>query len=409
MLLFTRRPNRGSTIRTGTARRFSGWLTLPVLTAGIAGCGIGVTPPETTSAPEGSALPAQTAAADAPAGAIDEDGPSPRANENPGIMVTPAGGGGVVVGDPLEGGRAGAAGPAVAPVAATAVAQATAPAATPEQAAGAPQERRRSKKGREEDEEEAAPVAAAAAPAATPAAAVIPGLGSEPGDEPPPDARPNLQNTSPGAPAGATAEDGSGFQTKRQEAEADAARSAAAAADAAARAEASATAAEDGRVEDVDSVPATVQPNSNASLERGLGGGRKGKEEDGDESFAPGVAAGQPAGEIAIKRGSADEVTESFFSLLAAGQVEKVVPLIAGRATGVLGRLRDGTATPEEIEELKGLAMVRQQENSRPKGGMHRLLTFRADKKMLLVEAEQKEENSTVVKLDIRDAPRRRK
>ena len=75
----------------------------------------------------------------------------------------------------------------------------------------------------------------------------------------------------------------------------------------------------------------------------------------------------------------------------------------------MLGRLRDGTATPEEIEELKGLALVRQQENSRPKGGTHRLITFRADKKMLLVEAEQKEENCSVVKLDIRDAPRRRK
>jgi len=380
-----------------------------MLAAGIAGCGIGAAPaPETTSAPEGSALPAQTAATDAPAGATDEDGPSPRANENPGILVTPAGGGGIVVGDPLEGGRAGAAGPAVAPVAATAVAQATAPAATPEQAAAAPQERRRSKKGREEEEEEAAPVAAAAAPAATPVVPVIPGLGSEPGDEPPPNARPNLQTSPAGAPAGATAEDGSGFLSKRQEAEADAAR-AAAAADAAARSEAAATAAEDGRVEDVDSPPATAQGNSNASLERGFGGGRKGKDEDGNESFAPGVAPGQPGGEIAIKRGSAEEVTETFFSLIAAGQVEKVAPLIGGRATGLLGRLRDGTATPEEIEELKGLAMVRQQENSRPKGGMHRLLTFRADKKMMLVEAEQKEEDSAVVKLDIRDAPRRRK
>lgn len=384
MLFQKRRPNRGSRAKARTLRQISGWLATSILVAEIAGCGISGTS-GTTGTPEGAATTAETTAVG--------DEPSARPNENPGIMVTPAGGGGIVVGDPLEGDRGAIAAPAAVP----ATAQAAPPTAVPEQRAAASGQPGRSKKGRDEDEAEAAATAAGSPTPQVPGRA----FGElEEGDGSPPAAQAATGEPSPRPLVGAVAEENGAlgqpngaFRGKREEAEADAARAAA---------------AEDGRVEDVDGPPATQPNNPNAGFDRGAGR-RERDGEDGDGRITPGVAGGQPGAEIEIKRGSAEEVTETFFSLVAAGEIEKVAPLIAGRATGVLGKLRDGTATPEEVEELKGLAAVRQQENNRPKGGTHRLLTFRADKKMLLVEAEQKEADCCVVKLDIREAPRRRK
>jgi hypothetical protein len=299
-------------------------------------------------------------------------------------MVTPAGGGGIVVGDPLEGGKAGA---VAAPVqlnqahpeddpnaVATPAAAEAAPPERPGQAQMTRKKKDKKDKDGDGDEEEIVP---------QPTVAAAQGL--EPGDE----AFPTTPDQG-GAPLrfGVTAadDDKGGFPTNREAAAVEAARAAA-----------NGTHADD----------VAASPND-PNAARGRGHGRR---DDGDEDFPAGATAadagdGQATAPTEIKRGSAEEVTNTFLSLIAAGEIEKAAPLIAGRATGLLAKLRDGTITPEALEELKAAAAVRQQQNNRPKGGTHRLITFRADKKMLVVEAEQKDADCCVVKLDVRDAPR---
>jgi hypothetical protein len=101
---------------------------------------------------------------------------------------------------------------------------------------------------------------------------------------------------------------------------------------------------------------------------------------DGDEAFPTAAGAeGQPA-TIEIKRGSAEEVTTTFLALVAAGDMEQAATLIAGRATGLLAKIRDGKATPEELEELKQAAVERGQMTSRPKGGNHMQFSVRGER-----------------------------
>lgn len=298
-------------------------------------------------------------------------------------MVTPAGGGGVVVGDPFDAGRAAPAG------------------GEPERAGRMP-----------DDGVDEAPAVAVPTPAPTrtpkPVATARPRIAadaSDDGDEG--DAPLANQAVEPGDEAlpprvGALTADKGGFAnprpgfSNREQAEAEAIRS------------------RPGIIvgdEDVDAPPAgsappviPVRPNVGLA-------GRGGVFPDSGEDFPDSADGGfgvQPAGSIEIKRGSADEVATTFLSLIAAGDLERATPLISGRATGLLARLRDGTATPEQIDELKAAAAARQQENSRSKGGTVKLITYRADKKMILLEAEQKDEDCSVVKLDLRPAPRRR-
>jgi hypothetical protein len=372
----------GTRTDLGVIRRLSGWLAMSIVATGVAGCGMGGTSAktETAAAPEGSALPANVAATDEPEAAR---------GGNPGIMVTPAGAGGIVVGDPLEGGKAGAVAAPAQPIqrhdeddpntVATPAPAEAAPSERPGQAQMTRKKKDKKDKDGDGDEEEIVP---------QPTVAASEGL--EPGDESFPTAPQNVQG---GAPLrfGATAadDDKGGFPTNREAAAAEAARAAA-----------NGTHADD-----------VAAPPNDPNAARGRG---HGKREDGDEDFPAGATAadagdGQATAPTEIKRGSAEEVTNTFLSLIAAGEIEKAAPLIAGRATGLLAKLRDGTATPEELEELKTAAAVRQQENNRPKGGRHRLITFRADKKMLVVEAEQKDADCCVVKLDVRDASRRGK
>lgn len=368
-----------SRITIGTSRSIGAAAGATWIAIAIAGCGIGGS----------SGTPDAASAEEAQTGEAASGG----ATASPGIMVTPAAGGGVVVGDPLDAGAGRAAPPArddeeLPPDRAgrvvedkggdpPAVAATTpAPQARPGQFVGDARADRYEDDGPVND-----------APLANQAATQV----ADPGDEPPPR-------------VGALAEDKGGFAnpplgfSNREQAEADAARN------------------RPGAVvgeEDVDAPPAAARAGAanpvgpNAALE-----GRVGRFEDGDEGFPRGGGGGagiQPAGSIEIKRGSADEVATTFLSLIAAGDLERAKPLIAGRATGLLAKLRDGTATPEQINELTAAAAARQQENSRSKGGTLKLITYRADKKMLLLEADQKEDaDCSVVKLDIRNAPRRR-
>ncbi|MBL8849650.1 MAG: hypothetical protein JNG89_08195, partial [Planctomycetaceae bacterium] len=124
--------------------------------------------------------------------------------------------------------------------------------------------------------------------------------------------------------------------------------------------------------------------------------------------FAPGVAGeqGQPA-TIEIKRASAEEVTTTFLALLAAGDMEQAVTLISGRATGILAKLREGTASDEDVQRLQEAA-ASTDKTSRPKGGSHVQFSVRSEKTILLIEADQKEEGSSIVKMEVRDTPRKR-
>jgi hypothetical protein len=124
--------------------------------------------------------------------------------------------------------------------------------------------------------------------------------------------------------------------------------------------------------------------------------------------FGPGLGGqpGQPA-TIEIKRGTAEEVTTTFLALLAVGDMEQAVTLIGGRATGILAKLREGTASEEDIQQLQEAAASHEM-SGRPKGGNRVQYSVRSEKTILLIEADQKEEGSSILKLEVRDAPRQR-
>ena len=100
----------------------------------------------------------------------------------------------------------------------------------------------------------------------------------------------------------------------------------------------------------------------------------------------------------------------SFLNLVAAGDMERARTLIGGRAAGLLVKFRDDKMPEEELAELQTLVASRQEVNSRPKGGRHMQFTYStSEDKMILLEAEHKEGDSSVVKLELRPAPRRRR
>lgn len=142
--------------------------------------------------------------------------------------------------------------------------------------------------------------------------------------------------------------------------------------------------------------------------------GAKGPEEFGRVLDADGGLPGGPGGvganaPVEVKRNTAEEVTNSFLALVAAGDLEQAKTLIGGRPTGLLGRLREGTASDKELEDLREVAAASGQMTGRPKGGSRMQFSVRSDKTVLLIEADQKEEGSSVLKLDMREAPRKRR
>lgn len=110
---------------------------------------------------------------------------------------------------------------------------------------------------------------------------------------------------------------------------------------------------------------------------------------------------------IEIKRSTAEEVTTTFLALLAIGDLEQAKTLISGRATGLLAKLREGTASDEDVAQLQEVAAAHEL-TSRPKGGNHVQFSARSEKTILLIEADSKEEGSSIMKLEVREVPRRR-
>lgn len=155
-----------------------------------------------------------------------------------------------------------------------------------------------------------------------------------------------------------------------------------------------------------------VIPGTNANVpgllrrQGGLGADKGG---DDDGAGVRAAAVRDANGQIVINRDSADDVAASFLDLLAAGDMERAKTLIASNARGLLVKLRDDKLTAEAVQELQAVAASRQEINSRPKGGRNMQYTYRADPKMILLEARQKEGDSSVVKMELRKAPRQRR
>lgn len=359
------------------------WTAVVLLTATVVGCGTGS--PENIPNPAPSPVATDPAAigtgpavpvAMPPGGAavppVESAAAAAAAPGGPGIIPTPAGGGGIVVGDPLEAGddRPGPRVPAI---------DAANPAALPPGGALPP--------GRDPFSPPAGgsgnnpAVANNGAPIANPGLApdrfLNGGNREEDVDDP------------PGAGAGATRDFPGAPRRKKDR-------------------------------DDDDGSPANpaAAPFGVAAGGPNRPFGAKGPEEFGrvldEDGDLPGGRPGGPGGEganapVEVKRSTAEEVTTSFLALIAAGDLEQAKTLIGGRATGLLAKLRDGTASDEEVADLREVAAARGQMTSRPKGGTHMQFSVRSDKTVLLIEADQKEEGSSVLKLDMRAAPRKRR
>lgn len=134
--------------------------------------------------------------------------------------------------------------------------------------------------------------------------------------------------------------------------------------------------------------------------------GRNGRGEDGDEEGFS-VAGGANGAPAAIQRGTAEEVTKSFLALIAAGDNERAGTLVSSRASGLLGKLRQGTATDDDLTAVREVATKHTEMAGRPKGATRVQISVRGEKKVLVLDVDQpKEGDSSIFSMELMAVPR---
>lgn len=130
------------------------------------------------------------------------------------------------------------------------------------------------------------------------------------------------------------------------------------------------------------------------------------------EDSAGAQAGAGPGGTVTVKQDTPLDVITSFLDLVVADDLETAGTLVGPRATGLLARIREGSTTDadaDELEELRTVARGRTQIGRERNRGRTLQYSFRGGNRVIVIEADQKDDGCSVTSLELRNAPRARR